>query len=68
MLAERPDTKVVPITALRPGDERVRFLVSKGAANVVEKPIDPSQIQGILTDVRDDPTSSSHTATERGHQ
>lgn len=43
-----PDTDFVPVTALDPSDGRVRQLVSKGAVDVVEKPIDGERVKRLL--------------------
>lgn len=48
MLAERPEARLALITALDPGDERVRFLVSKGASDVIPKPVDPDRVRALV--------------------
>lgn len=48
LMGLHPDTDFVPVTALDPSDGRVRQLVSKGAVDVVEKPIDGERVKRLL--------------------
>lgn len=51
ILAEHPDANLVLMTALDPRDQRVRFLVSKGAKGVLEKPLDPNEVREMVSEI-----------------
>lgn len=51
---KHPDTNVVLLTALDRDDSRVRRLVSKGAFDVIEKPIRRSDMNELLNRLRDE--------------
>lgn len=48
LMDKHPDTSFVPLTALDSRDSRVRRLVSKGAVDVVEKPIRGDDFSELL--------------------
>lgn len=52
LLERDPGTTLVPLTALDSRDRRVRRLVSKGAADVLQKPIQPDALDNLLDVLR----------------
>lgn len=52
LMDKHPGTRFVPVTALDRRDRRVRRVISKGAAGVLEKPIQRNDLDTLLSSFR----------------
>lgn len=59
LMDKHPETNVILLTALDRNDSRVRRLVSKGAYDVIEKPVRRGDINQVLDQIRADVTDGS---------
>lgn len=59
LMDKHPQTNVILLTALDRNDSRVRRLVSKGAYDVIEKPVRRGDINDVLDQLRADVTDGS---------
>lgn len=66
LLNKHPEMTLVPLTALDSRDRRVRHLVSRGAADVLQKPIQPAALDNLLAVFRNQETATEDQASSRG--
>lgn len=64
LMDKHPGTRFVPITALDRRDRRVRRVISKGAAGVIQKPIHGNELDTLLSTFRDPGESEQTTHRE----